>query len=263
MKSKIRISILLFASLVGSAMVVYFTENKLLSKDQKLSRSENSFEKSDTVKHKRSTRVLDQPGAEENGKILNAVQDVKLKGSYEQLKNLLRSMSRTERLEFLSGKLCTVESGFGFQLDIPEKMAVIDEFGEGRADYFKKKVLANMVSEIDEVADIDFIRSMNLDLWKLALASASIQNVSKAFELSNADVGIERQELGVSEVLRHWLGSDAVAASERVSRMPQSQLRDIATREIACWLRSKNCVEDADRWAESISDPAIKSEAFR
>jgi hypothetical protein len=112
-------------------------------------------------------------------------------------------------------------------------------------------------------AKITVLVEGNPYLWRLTLASASIQNVSKAFELSNADVGIERQKLGVSEVLRHWLGSDAVAASERVSRMPQGQLRDIATREIACWLRSKNCVEDADRWAESISDPAIKSEAFR
>lgn len=228
-----------------------------------LSHSEHKSKKSDIVTHKRAGRTPDQGGTGDgNVKVSSALDDIVAKGSYAQLKNSLRSMSRAERFDVLSRDLCAVRSGFGFRLDVPEKMAIIDEFGGGRADYFKNKVLTEVVFEVDPAGDVDFLRSIDTRLWQGALAAAATFDAGKAFELTSADVGIERQQQGIREVLRVWLGSDSLAASEQVSKMPQGQLRDFAIGEIACWLQNKNCKEDAKRWAERISDPALKNKTI-
>lgn len=260
---KARSSILLLLILIGLAVMIDLTRETLLPKDVTSSQTDHNSKTNDILNHRSSARPRDvEKSGKENDLIAIAIRDVRVKGSYEKIKTLLRSMNRTERFQFLAGSFCTLDSSFGFRLDIPEKMAVIDEFGEGRADHFKQKVLTHMIFQIDASNDVDFLGSISPDLWRRTLAAAATDNASKAFELSKANVGIERQQQGVREVLRVWLGADSAAASERVARMPQGQLRDVATSEIVCWLKSKNSIEDAKRWAESIRDPAIRDKAL-
>lgn len=222
--------------------------------------SEYSFENSNLENYVRPSGIIDEIDnqSRQEEKFSSALKDVRTKGSYLKLKESLRSMPRTERLSFLLNDLCSLESGFGFRLDIPEKLAIIDEFGEGRSSQFKRKILTGVAYEIDPLGDVDFLRAIDRNLWRETVAALAFHDATKAFELSKSDLGIERQQEGIGAVLNIWLEADSTAASETISKMPEGYLRDFATSKIVIWLVEKDCFEDAKLWTESISDPEIR-----
>jgi hypothetical protein len=171
-----------------------------------------------------------------------------LHGDFSNIDSFLSEMSQEEVNQFLVGGLGHLRSRLGNEYDVNGKIALIEKHGIGVNSIAKSKVFMKFGSVIDPVTDLEFIRNLGIDDWRLVAKGLAESGPEKAFKLSRDGLKHDQISVLVTEATATWLDLNSVEASQFISNMAPGYERSLAIEELVNWLNSREEFEMASKW---------------